>query len=275
MDATTPVPPPMGNTGVEPSHITITPRPDWVGGTCRLETYGGQMSERWSAQRILMSIADFFPGSTGREVGGSRHYGRRLQHREFAVMWEGRGDASESVYVEVRGEGWAGLQPADGLELVRYLTTAHRFTASRFDLACDVDGLSTADVEHRVTSGDYQSRAREIVTHRTVKGLRPGGTVEFGAPSSDRRLRLYDYRGPLRIEVQLRRAWATRAVAAVLQAREFRGVWAASVGALVSFASWPGWVTATAVSSASPSPDIAQGDVQRPLAASRWSDPTA
>jgi len=198
------------------------------------------MSERWSVERIAMTLRDYFPGSTGHE-GRSRHFGRVLQHREYSVSWEGFGDTKDKVHIQVRGEGWADLPEAEGLELLRYLTVAHRFTASRFDLACDVPGITASDVEDRVTARAYRSRAREIVLTRTLKGAKPGGTVRFGSGASDRLLRAYDARGPLRIEVELKRGMASAAVAEVLRVRAFAPVWGSNVRAVVEFPDWAEW----------------------------------
>jgi len=245
MNATAALLPPMGNTGVEQRDGSQSVRPDWLHGTCPIERYDGQVSERWSVERLAITLREFFPGSTGARHRGNRHFAEALRHREFALFWEGVGDTRGRVYVEVRGEGWADLAEADALELLRYLTVAHRFKASRFDLALDVPGLTADAIETRLNAADYRSRAREIATHRTLKGARRGGTVEFGSRASDRFLRCYDYRGPLRIEVELKRAFASGAVTEVIGAREFRPTWASNVRAVVEFPGWAEWEAAT------------------------------
>ena len=243
MEPTTGVLPPMGNTGVEQGGQGAV-RPDWLHGTAPVETYGGRMSERWSAERVATVVGEFFPGERPTRGRGGRYFGAALRGHEFVVMWEGVGDARERIYIEVQGEGWSSLGSAVALELLRLLTVGHRFRATRFDLCRDVVGLAVADLIEAAARRQVRTRAQTVVARQTLRGARRGRSLEVGARESDRFVRLYDYRGPTRIEVELKRGLATSAVKAAIAERSFVGVWSREVRAAVGFPSVPAWADA-------------------------------
>lgn len=205
------------------------------------ERYGGQMSERWSALRVALDVGDFFPGQRPAETRGSNHFGRGLRSREYSVQWEGRGDAAGKVHVAIYGEGWSDLPEGEAVELLRLLTVAHRFRASRFDLAYDSDALPLADLITAAETLSLVSRSRQIEVHRTLRGAKRGDTLTVNSRESDRFLRIYDYRGPTRVEIELKRALATAALSDALRRRAFWPVLVEQVTGLVRFPTVPAW----------------------------------
>ena len=131
------------------------------------------------------------------------------------VFFGGRGDAEDTCRVEVQQTALDSLGLAGGLELGRDLRDLG-WKPSRMDVYVD-------DELGRITPRrvDEAIQAGQVVTH-----CRPGrltlnrddgsSTYYLGAPASDRRARIYDVRGPVRMELQTRRASAVAVLDSLL-----------------------------------------------------------
>lgn len=181
----------------------------------------------------------FAPGPSTRGRGFN-HYSASLaaDTGDAAVLWDGLGDAAGTALLRLRGGWWSSVEDpaarcAQLLELEGNLT--------RFDLAADFvgDGVPTVPaLAAAIRQGDWSTRLR---TAQLSEDLRSGkGTIYLGSAASDRRLRVYDQRGPLRVEHRNRDSAAvdllaqTVAVGAVSAHR-------AATAARVAFPTVPGW----------------------------------
>ena len=218
-------------------------RPDWLSGSCPPEPYDvGDRSVVWAGHRMAEALAEYLPGDLW--PASTRHHGAGLRGDGFEVFWQGLGSASGLVYVQVRGEAFDSLSEAEALELLR-MANGWRLAATRFDLCRDVLGLSVAGLRDAVVRGGVVSRAHSIDYTEGLRGAN-GRTLTIGSRSSDRYVRIYDRRGPTRIEVQLGRGMAAAAVERVLASGSFDGEWRAQVTSAVRFASSPAWAGAVA-----------------------------
>jgi hypothetical protein len=111
---------------------------------------------------------------------------------------------------------------------------------ARFDLADDFGpgfpGVS--DIAAAIERREWETRLRSAVHSRDLMtGL---GTVYLGAKASDRRMRVYDLRGPVRVELQTRNDVAGRLMERVALEGS-RAAHRASVASVVAFPGLRGW----------------------------------
>jgi len=148
------------------------------------------------------------------------------------VMWGGRAMADGTSRCEVEQSALDELGFAGSLALARRLREA-TWRPSRTDLWLD-------DYLGRITPGriDEAIMAGQVVTHarpgRLTLNRDDGSTTYYhGKPGSDRMVRTYDVRGPVRMELQARRRPAVAALDSVLKSEDPPR---AILGNLVSFA---------------------------------------
>jgi hypothetical protein len=163
-----------------------------------------------------------------------------FDHGRASVFWEGRGNAKETTRVEVTQGGCDGLGFDGSIALARDLVAVGWKSRARMDVYLD-------DYDGRISPAKARAavRAGQVVTHaRAAKeGACPGKFIDndydvttsyyLGQPSSDRQLRIYDKRGPTRVELQARRAAAVAVLDSLLGAED---PGRAVLGNLVSFA---------------------------------------
>lgn len=190
-------PPPATNRGVEMSEGARIGL-GWIDGSAWQEDPGG-----------LLEVMTKHLGPTDGAGPGTGFYGTsaKFDRGRALVHWNGRVNAAGTSRAEVKQQALDGLGLAGSLELLRDLR-GEGFMLSRLDEWVD-------DYEGRVTP----ARVREAVNGgHAVTHARPGrwvhndedgsSTYYLGAPSSDRRIRTYDKRGPVRMELQARNEWA-------------------------------------------------------------------
>ena len=228
-ESTTSPLPPIANRGVE----RLECRPDWAEVSFPSEG----VDDLAMAYHLLGAFASG-PSTTGR---GGGYYGHALRSDDHAaaVHYEGRGDAAGTVLLTLTGEWWAAQW--DVARSVRDLLVRDGHVA-RFDLAADYsvpDGAVRA-IADAVRGREWVTRLRSAVcSEDLVTGKR---TVYLGSKASDRRTRIYDKRGPVRIELQCRNDIAGE----LLEQTALHGPVAAHRAALGSVVDFPtvGWWSA-------------------------------
>jgi len=135
------------------------------------------------------------------------------------VMWDGRENARGTVRCEVEQSALDELGWPGSFELARRLREA-TWRPSRNDLWLDdyLGRLTVAKVDEAIMAGQRVMHARP--GRLTLNRDDGSSTYYLGQPSSDRRLRVYDYRGPVRAELQSRNRWAVASLDAVLKAED-------------------------------------------------------
>jgi hypothetical protein len=170
---------------------------------------------------LLDVMAKHFPGDT-KDGPRSPWYDRSeaFDRGRAVVYWGGRGDTADTCRAEVTQSALDGLGFAGGLALARDLVEVGWRASARMDVYLDDDlgRITPARVDQAIMAG-------QAVTH-----CRPGritlnrddgsSTYYLGAPASDRRMRVYDKRGPTRAELQARRKASQAVLASLLGAED-------------------------------------------------------
>lgn len=159
---------------------------------------------------------------------GSNGYSVRSENEFGAVLLSG-GSEDMGQHLVMPGRAMDAVRRAGVADRVLCKhVMEHHGQVARLDLALDVYGgnLKPADFVAAHDAGCLKSPARDVT--RTYKPGRPDDTFYLGAPSSDRRLRVYDKNAEqgivdrvswLRLELQLRKTRA-RAYAVVVAVEE-------------------------------------------------------
>lgn len=159
-------------------------------------------------------------------MGGARFYGRRHEYLGATLLSECQSKGAEdNVHVVLPGEACAVGVDA----LLQLLTRLHMWSSRcavvRLDLAVDGVPFTPLDAYRAVQSGQTVSwvkRGREgLVTHTWTSSNGPGegNTLYVGRRSSRRCMRIYDRRGPTRIELETKDAYAHAAAGGLLERR--------------------------------------------------------
>ena len=135
------------------------------------------------------------------------------------VMWDGREMARGTTRCEVEQSALDELGWPGSFELARRLREA-TWRPSRNDLWLDdyLGRLTVAKVDEAIMAGQVVTHARP--GRLTLNRDDGSSTYYLGQPSSDRRMRTYDYRGPVRAELQSRNKWAVASLDSVLKAED-------------------------------------------------------
>jgi hypothetical protein len=197
---------------------------------------GGEDHELRAAHELLQSFA---PGPS--TVGRGRGFYERLLSSDddsASVAYSGRADAKGTVLLTLPGAWWSTAPDPDAVSRAIYERDGH---VARLDLAADYDGPSVptvAAIAGAISRREWVTRLRSAYEgHDLMTGKR---TVYLGSKSSERRMRVYDLRGPVRVEVQTRNDVAAQLLESVA-ARGSVAALRAAVAAMVDFPTVRGW----------------------------------
>lgn len=118
--------------------------------------------------------------------------------------------------VEIKGAGCAHLGNAGILQLVTDLRARFRVRASRLDVMAHTEHFDPATAYQTIKAGNYNSRT-DLGTKYAYTTSPEGDTLYLGVESKkhggmnrpgDRMIRIYDRRGPTRVELQLVKGYA-------------------------------------------------------------------
>jgi Replication initiation factor len=189
--------------------------PAWAIDWLAVSLYGVE------AERVasLVSEAFHFGRPVGLEgwqaMGGARFYGRRYEYLGATLLADPQAPgARDHVHVVLSGEGCAIGVDAVLQLLVRLRMWSMRCEVARLDLA--VDGVPFTPVDaylavQRRQVVSWVKRGRDGLVHhtwRSCNGDGEGDTLYLGGRSSQRFMRIYDRRGPTRIELEMKRDYA-------------------------------------------------------------------
>jgi hypothetical protein len=173
------------------------------------------------ADRVARLVSEAFHygkqvGIEGWEpMGGARFYGRRHEYLGSTLLSEcqSRG-AEDNVHAVIPGEACAiGVDPLLQL-LTRLRMWSTRCAVARLDLAVDGVPFTPADAYRAVRAGHtvaWVKRGRDgVVGHAWHSSNRDGEgtTLYIGRRTSQRCMRIYDRRGPTRVELETKDAYA-------------------------------------------------------------------
>lgn len=144
----------------------------------------------------------------------------------FGAIWLSGGTQAQGEHVVLAGQALESLRHSGITDdrLIRHVLLYHG-KVTRLDGAIDDHGstLTVEDVERLYMVGQLSVPVRAVVTVKAIGGT--GHTLYFGAPTSDRRVRVYDKAAEqnltdpwVRYEVQLRRMPARHAVSRISNA---------------------------------------------------------
>lgn len=206
-------------------------RPDWADLSFKVKE-----PELPTAMGLLASLD---PGPSTR-YRGRNHYADRLASDVggASVSYHGLGDAEGTILLTLTGSWWE-RQPDPSARVAQLVGLEGNVT--RFDLAADFEGDDVPrirDLAAAVRSGEWVTRLRRAHLAEDLTG--GAGTIYLGSAASDRRLRLYDLRGPLRVEFRYRDVPAIDLLAETA-ARGARAAHDAALRARVDFPTVPGW----------------------------------
>jgi hypothetical protein len=178
----------------------------------------------------LVSEAFHFGKQVGIEeweaVGGARFYGRRHEYLGATLLSEYLSRAADdNAHVVLPGEVCAVGVDALLQLLTRLRMWSSRFTVARLDLAVDGVPFKPADAYAAVLAGHVVSWVRRgrdgTVSHVWHASNREGEgtTLYIGRRSSQRFMRIYDKRGPTRVELELKDTYADAAARELVERR--------------------------------------------------------
>jgi len=222
----TPFLPPVSNTGVEPSSVTV----GWLAGTIRPGEPSAIEKLPFDLARVMSA---HLPG--GSQMGAAFHwYGKSLRgsQGEWSVGYEGVGDARGTCQVVLRQ---AAIETAPELVLA---LLGLGLRASRLDLAGDVHG----DVARPRWFFDRRHLARTR-THVGQWVFREDGTgltsLTLGARASERHARVYDKPTAdgwrVRHELELKGTLAAAIAGRLLTGSDPATLWREEYGRLVQW----------------------------------------
>ena len=159
-------------------------------------------------------------------MGGARFYGRRHEYLGATLLSECQSKGAEdNVHVVLPGEACAVGVDALLQLLTRLNAWSSRCAVVRLDLAVDGVPFTPLDAYRAVQARQTVSwvkRGRDgLVTHTWTSSNGPGegNTLYVGRRSSQRCLRIYDKRGPTRIELETKGAYASAVALGLLERR--------------------------------------------------------
>lgn len=181
---------PASNTGVTVAWMGL----HWFAGT----VFG------WSAEAVACRVAEAFKVKPVALPRGGLGYERSyIVAGSARVYWSpGRAD----VHVSLPGEACERLALVDLVEMALEMGLEPN---SRLDVAWDITGLTPGTFEDAFRAGDVVTRIHREVNPETgrLRGVErrsnhQGDTVYLGSRSSERFVRIYDRRGPTRLEME-------------------------------------------------------------------------
>lgn len=203
------LPPPGANRGVEVSPGARVGF-GWMDGSARAE----------DPEQLVEVLRETF-GSETRPGPRTGFYSDAISFDvgRAHVMWNGRENARGTTRCEVEQSACDELGWPGSFELARRLREA-TWRPSRNDLWLDdyLGRLTVAKVDAAIMAGQAVTHARP--GRLTLNRDDGSSTYYLGQPASDRRMRTYDYRGPVRAELQARRRWAVASLDSVLKAED-------------------------------------------------------
>jgi len=229
--------PPISNTGV----LIEAVRADWLDLTVPCEDLPAAF-DLWRSHDL---------GESAIGPGGLHYSGALTGSQGLRLAYGGRGSAAGLGTLRLPGTFWRFVPDPDGF--LRGLLGLPGARPSRVDLAADFDGPGLPSVRDladafRADHNRMWTRARQA---RLIEDLRTGlSTMYIGSPAGERMVRIYDMRGPLRIELQTRQD-ASRRLAGELDRLSVHLAWWLGVTGFVGFRGVPGW---DALTSANPDP---------------------
>ena len=178
----------------------------------------------------LVSEAFHFGKQVGVEawqpMGGARFYGRRHEYLGATLLSESQSKGAEdNVHAVLPGEVCGvGVDPLLQL-LTRLRMWSSRCAVARLDLAVDGAPFTPADAYRAVLDGHtvaWVKRGRDgTVGHAWHSSNRDGEgtTLYIGRRSSQRCMRIYDRRGPTRVELETKDAYADAVALGLVERR--------------------------------------------------------
>lgn len=168
----------------------------WFAGTCKKSVF--EVLEAVSALRDGVPVVEHARGIRG-------GYGHSASCGGVLVAW---GDTRPDVFVSIKGSVCEEM----GLANLAALSVALELEpSSRLDVAWDVSTFTPDTVEAAFRAGDVVARIDRTLNPDTgrMKGIErrsnhEGDTVYLGSRTSERFVRVYDRRGPTRIELELK-----------------------------------------------------------------------
>lgn len=168
----------------------------WFAGTCKRPIT--EVLEAVSALREYAPVVEHQRGARG-------GYSKSATVGGVFIAW---GESRPDVFVSVKGEVCEEL----GLPgLAAMSVTLALEPSSRLDVAWDTDFLTPGTVETAVRAGEVVARFDRSVNPETGRmrgierrGNHEGDTVYLGSRTSERFVRVYDRRGPTRVEMELK-----------------------------------------------------------------------
>ena len=159
-------------------------------------------------------------------LGGARFYGRRHEYLGATLLSESHArGADENTHLVMTSEACAVGVDALLQLLTRLRMWAGRCSVARLDLAVDGVPFTPADAYEAAQAGhtvSWAKRGRDgVVAHawHSSNGADEGDTLNIGRRSSERFLRIYDRRGPTRIELETKGRYADAVLAELLTRR--------------------------------------------------------
>src|SRR5262245_53914292 len=213
--------------------IRLVTRPDWLSLSVPVAASSDTLGHAYG----LLSHVEPGPSTHGR---GFWHYADvlRADSGGASVLYHGLGDAEGTATLNLTGAWWERCPDIGAaLELVGRLEG----NVTRFDLCADFSGPDVptiAGLAAAVRAGEWVTRLRTATLTEDLAARK--GTVYLGSAASDRRLRLYDTRGPLRVEFRYRDTPAVDLMADTA-ARGATAAHTAALRARVDFPTVAGW----------------------------------
>jgi hypothetical protein len=213
--------PPSGNTGATLTNAKLIAGAHWLSGTTLVD-----------ADTVLDVVAEVTGDSVEILPRGAMGYASSFRIGAVRVLTEGQGSeaAAMGCHLEVRGEGCEIL----GLSKLAELYHRLELRATRFDVAVDGASFKPATLWREWKRGNVVSAVKISARARDDRQWRSGDwqsnaegdTAYLGSTQAHRRLRVYDRRGPTRVELQARHE-AAAAIAADLLGGDLEVGWAA------------------------------------------------
>ena len=159
-------------------------------------------------------------------MGGARFYGRRHEYLGATLLSESQSKGAEdNVHLVLPGEACALGVDALLQLLTRLNMWSSRCAVVRLDLLVDGVPFTPVDAYRAVQAGQTVSWVKRgphgLVAHTWTSSNGPGegNTLYIGRRSSRRCMRIYDRRGPTRIELETKDAYAHAAAGGLLERR--------------------------------------------------------
>lgn len=178
--------------------------------------------------------------------GGARFYSERRELLDVSMMSRPTNGARDHVHVVFSGEACGRFSTESLLQMLARLDMRAELHVGRLDLAVDGWAFSPADVRDAIRSDHVVTMVKRgsdgHVTHSwhesNAEG-ETGTTCNVGSRASERYLRVYDYRGFTRYELEFKDGQAdTLAVALVAMRDDHSALAARVVTSLREFADW-------------------------------------